>query len=170
MLVSDIINKIQSKELKIKELAVKMGVSDRTVQSKIKSLGYVWNSKEARYEYIGEEEEKNISSLNFDSLFNKKSSKNDNSLKKQSKSLTKFNNIPHDSNFDRKSYKKESTNKPLDRIDILLAGIDEKKDRIYRGFYFDQDILAIIDRADKGNKSNLVNEILRKVFKEKGLL
>jgi hypothetical protein len=41
---------------------------------------------------------------------------------------------------------------------------------VYRGFYFDDDVLSIIDQVPKSYKSELVNEALRKVFKEKGLL
>lgn len=55
-----------------------------------------------------------------------------------------------------------------DNIDRLLAGKKAKK--AYRGFYFDSDVLAFIDNVDSGIKSELINECLRKVFKEKGLL
>jgi len=34
----------------------------------------------------------------------------------------------------------------------------------------DNDVLQIIDNVDSGIKSELVNECLRKVFKEKGLI
>lgn len=43
------------------------------------------------------------------------------------------------------------------------------RNRKYRGFYFDADILAVLD-AYEGNKSDLMNELLREVFIEKGLL
>lgn len=55
-----------------------------------------------------------------------------------------------------------------DNIDRLLAGKKAKKE--YRGFYLDHDIISIIDNVDNGIKSELVNECLRKVFKEKGIL
>jgi transcriptional antiterminator len=45
MLVSKIIHKIMMKEMTIKELAELYGVSDRTIQLKIKKLGYEWDSK-----------------------------------------------------------------------------------------------------------------------------
>lgn len=41
---------------------------------------------------------------------------------------------------------------------------------MYWGFYFDYDVLSIIDCVLKSYKFELVNEVLRKVFKEKGLL
>ncbi|WP_299833681.1 hypothetical protein [uncultured Metabacillus sp.] len=63
-----------------------------------------------------------------------------------------------------------TNNSKMDSIDMLLAGKKERSKKIYRGFYFDEDILNIIDRTPKNHKSELVNEALRKVFKDKGLL
>ncbi|WP_439952134.1 hypothetical protein, partial [Klebsiella pneumoniae] len=69
----------------------------------------------------------------------------------------------------------ESTNasttaSKVDAIDLLLQQPKDRSKRVYRGFYFDDDVLHIIDRVPKSYKSELVNEALRKVFKEKGLL
>ncbi|WP_240962108.1 hypothetical protein [Priestia megaterium] len=64
-------------------------------------------------------------------------------------------------------FEKAST---VDAIDLLLQGPKDRSKRVYRGFYFDDDVLSIIDRVPKSYKSELVNEALRKVFKEKGLL
>jgi hypothetical protein len=50
-----------------------------------------------------------------------------------------------------------------------LQNPKDRSKRVYRGFYFD-DVLRIIDRVPKSYKSELVNEALRKVFKEKGLI
>ncbi|MED3948505.1 hypothetical protein P4621_17175, partial [Priestia aryabhattai] len=58
----------------------------------------------------------------------------------------------------------------VDAIDLLLQSPKDRSKRVYRGFYFDDDVLSIIDRVPKSYKSELVNEALRKVFKEKGLL
>ncbi|MCJ7992914.1 hypothetical protein MUB15_33200 [Priestia sp. OVS21] len=69
------------------------------------------------------------------------------------------------------SFLKASTNaSKVDAIDILLQNPKDRSKRVYRGFYFDDDVLSIIDRVPKSYKSELVNEALRKVFKEKGLL
>jgi hypothetical protein len=57
-----------------------------------------------------------------------------------------------------------TNNDEMDSIDILLAGKKTHSKRIYRGFYFDKDILSIIDRVPKSYKSELVNESLRKIF------
>ncbi|MGZ0132638.1 hypothetical protein ACXKZH_11010 [Priestia megaterium] len=64
-------------------------------------------------------------------------------------------------------FEKAST---VDAIDLLLQSPKDRSKRVYRGFYFDDDVLSIIDRVPKSYKCELVNEALRKVFKEKGLL
>ncbi|MEK4719335.1 HTH domain-containing protein [Priestia aryabhattai] len=55
--------------LPIKELADQYDVSTRTIQSKIKKLGYEWDSKESIYRYVGEESEP--LDVNFNTLISK---------------------------------------------------------------------------------------------------
>ncbi|MCM3187074.1 HTH domain-containing protein [Priestia megaterium] len=57
MLVKKMLNGIMMKEITIKELADQYDVSTRTIQLKIKKLGYEWDSKESIYRYVGEESE-----------------------------------------------------------------------------------------------------------------
>jgi hypothetical protein len=59
--------------------------------------------------------------------------------------------------------KASTSNDEMDSIDMLLAGKKAHFKRIYRGFYFDEDILNIIDRVPKNYKSEWVNESLRKI-------
>jgi len=66
--------------------------------------------------------------------------------------------------------KASTTTSKVDAIDLLLQSPKDRSKRVYRGFYFDNDVLSIIDRVPKSYKSELINEALRKVFKEKGLL
>ncbi|MGE8082017.1 transposase family protein [Peribacillus loiseleuriae] len=149
MLVSKIIHKIMVKEMTIKELAELYGVSDRTIQLKIKKLGYEWDSKKSVYNYLGEFPEP--SDVDFSTLFGK----NNASMGEINKSKSKF---------------ASTSNDEMDSIDMLLAGKKTHSKRVYRGFYFDEDILNIIDRVPRNYKSELVNESLRKIFKDKGLL
>lgn len=59
----------------------------------------------------------------------------------------------------------------LDKIDRLLGKEPASKtERVYRGFYFDKDIIEVIDGVKHGNKSDLLNEIVRLVLKDRGLL
>ncbi|WP_240524267.1 hypothetical protein [Priestia megaterium] len=66
--------------------------------------------------------------------------------------------------------KASTTTSKVDAIDLLLQSPKDRSKRVYRGFYFDNDVLSIIDRVPKSYKLELINEALRKVFKEKGLL
>ncbi|MFS0907578.1 transposase family protein [Priestia aryabhattai] len=152
MLVKEILNKIMLKEMTIKELAALYNVSDRTIQSKIKKLGYEWNSKKSIYNYVGEDPEP--VDVDFNTLFGQ-----------TSKMLAE----QKQTNSEVAASASTSTSK-ADAIDILLQNPKNRSKRVYRGFYFDEDVLGIIDRVPKSYKSELVNEALRKIFKEKGLL
>lgn len=170
MLVKDVIAGIQSKELSIKGLAEQYSVSDRTVQGKIKGMGFKWNPKQAMYEFMGEDA--TVFEQDFTSLFNNTSTSNSRSnnrseTKSKSTSINKSESTsPSEINVTSNSTV-EQEDEP-DIIDILLAGDKAKSKRVYRGFYFDKDVLDIVDKA--GNKSELINQALRKVFKDKGLL
>lgn len=57
-----------------------------------------------------------------------------------------------------------------DILDRLYAGIDPIDDKKEVSFYLTHDVIEVINRTKKGYRSDLVNEALRKVFKEKGWL
>ncbi|MCA1053342.1 helix-turn-helix domain-containing protein [Priestia aryabhattai] len=159
MLVKKMLNGIMMKEITIKELADQYGVSTRTIQSKIKKLGYEWDSKESIYRYIGEESEP--LNVDFGTLISKNSKmpvEQKQSNSEIAASVSYLNEIA------------STSDSKVDAIDILLQNPKDRSKRVYRGFYFDNDVLSIIDSVPKSYKSELVNEALRKVFKEKGLL
>ncbi|HDR3524341.1 hypothetical protein ACTFSJ_27555 [Bacillus cereus group sp. MYBK12-2] len=177
MLVKDVLSKIEQRELSIKGLAEQYGLSDRSIQNKIKGLGFQWNSIEGKYEYKGEDLESTLN-LNSDDAFKKKSrtgstgkrkpepNKSDSENKVEVKTEEQHGEIKSKSNV--KAQKKPSAS--LDEIDRILSGGGKKKSRKYRGFYFDLDLLEIVDSVEVGDKSDLINECLRKVFEEKGLV
>jgi hypothetical protein len=189
MLVRGMIEAISDKKLKVNDLAKKYEVSDRTIQTKIKKLGFEWDSVEGKYNFVGTDE--SIFDKDIDEVF-KKNSKTTKQLtgtfpiqkrvkknirtanKEVASSIQKVNkNRPeNDSDIDSESIirknMKKNNKKKIDNIDRLLAG--KKAKREFRGFYLDNDVLQIIDNVDSGIKSELVNECLRKVFKEKGLI
>ncbi|MFL0575003.1 hypothetical protein ACH0BK_28955 [Priestia megaterium] len=168
MLVKKMLNGIMMKEITIKELADQYDVSTRTIQSKIKKLGYEWDSKESIYRYIGEESEP----LNVDfSTLISKNSKMPVKQKLANNEVAASVSYSNESESISARFLKASTaSSKIDAIDLLLQHPKERSKRVYRGFYFDHDVLSIIDRVPKSYKSELVNEALRKVFKEKGLL
>jgi len=168
MLVKEILNKIKMKKLTIKELADLYEVSTRTVQLKIKKLGYEWDSKQSIYHYVGEEPEP--TDVDFSILFSK-NSKIIAEQKQTNSEIASAIESNSKSAINSTSNLEASTDaSKVDAIDILLQNPKDRSKRVYRGFYFDDDVLTIIDGVPKSYKSELVNEALRKVFKEKGLL
>lgn len=163
MLVKDVITAIESRELSIKQLAEQYNVSDKTVQNRIKSLGFKWIPKQTKYEFTGEDT--SVMAIEFDSLFNSPPAPR---KKSNSTSSTKRKVIKPDSSSQAETEQKQAETEELDVIDMLLSGKKQNSQRVYRGFYFDKDVLSIVDKA--GNKSELINQALRKVFKDKGLL
>jgi len=164
MLVKKMLNGIMMKEITIKELADQYDISTRTIQSKIKKLGYEWDSKESIYRYVGEESEP--LDVDFSTLISK-NSKMPAKQKLANNEIAASVSYLNESESSNGSFEKAST---VDAIDLLLQNPKDRSKRVYRGFYFDDDVLRIIDRVPKSYKSELVNEALRKVFKEKGLV
>jgi hypothetical protein len=168
MLVKKMLNGIMMKEITIKELADQYDVSTRTIQLRIKKLGYEWDSKQSIYRYVGEEPEP--LEVDFNTLISKNSKVPAEQKQTNSEVAASISNV-NESESTSASFPKSSTNASIvDAIDILLQDPRNRPKRVYRGFYFDEDVLSIIDRVPKSYKSELVNEALRKVFKEKGLL
>lgn len=167
MLVREVIEAIESKEITIQSLADKYKVSTRTIQNKIKKAGFTWNHTEGKY-IPSQDVTEDILSTPFDNLMNNtaKQIKSNTGDSKQSQKHVKGDSIP------RQTAKQETAStKEYDTLDYLLFGEQIKNSkRQYKGFYFDADIISIIDNVKAGNKSDLVNEALRKVFKAKGLL
>jgi hypothetical protein len=56
-------------------------------------------------------------------------------------------------------------------IQSLMQGKDTNKaDKLYRGIYFDRDVAHFLDNVPHGNKSEIVNKILRQFLIENELL
>lgn len=181
MLVKDVLTAIENKEISIKQLSGHYNVSDRTIQNKIKKAGFKWHPSKAVYEFVGDEaEQASILISEFDSLFTSintsnseiKSESNNKSISNSTKTSQSEKEIASTTDNTIKNGSKSSQNGSgaveSDIIDILLSGKQANSKRAYRGFYFDPDVLEIVDRAS--NKSELINQALRKVFRDKGLL
>lgn len=171
MTVSTVISSISSGEMKVKDLATLYGKTDRTIQKYIKSLGYVWNPKERKYSPTGDSYSNDNDSKLFTDIVesysvvdNKKPTKTVNS--------TVGNKKPTDNSNARTNSTVDSTKikNTVDSIDRILFGKSIESQRVQRAYYIDRDIASIIDTVDNKQKSNLVNECLRRVFEEKGLL
>ncbi|RDZ08432.1 hypothetical protein C3744_25745 [Priestia megaterium] len=168
MLVKEILNKMIVKEMTIKELADMYDVSTRTIQLKIKKLGYEWDNKQSIYRYVGKDPEP--LDLDFSTLISKNNKMPVEQKQTNSEVAASISNVNESESTSASFSKASATASKVDAIDLLLQHPKERSKRVYRGFYFDDDVLGIIDRVPKSYKSELVNEALRKVFKEKGLL
>ncbi|MGE6403342.1 hypothetical protein [Bacillus cereus] len=79
--------------------------------------------------------------------------------------------VTSDTSEDEVKASQKKVTSELDSIDVLLLqNQEESENRTYRGFYWDKDIISFLDGIKHGNKSDLMNEIVRTVLKDKGLL
>ncbi|WP_257064539.1 hypothetical protein [Priestia megaterium] len=168
MLVKEILNKIMVKKITVKELADTYDVSTRTIQLKIKKLGYEWESKQNIYHYVGEDPEP--LDLDFSTLISKTNKMPAAQKQTNSEIAASVSNSNESESTSASVSKASTTTSKVDAIDLLLQHPKKRSKRVYRGFYFDDDVLSIIDRVPKCYKSKLINVALRKVLKEKGLL
>lgn len=63
-----------------------------------------------------------------------------------------------------------STTTVTAEITALMSNKKPKVNRTYRGIYFDEDIISFLDNVPDGNKSDLVNKVMRQFLRENGLL
>lgn len=170
MIVRELLEAFSNQTVNREELSKQYNCSDKTITNKIKSLGFVWDRASKRHEYQGPPEQKEAM-LNMDvaDLFTKqvggrKASEEPTQRKlpvspDNSKQPTQAQNGAQD-----------SLSSQLSLLDDLLNNKPTRSKAVYRGYYFDPDIIHVIDSTQGGNKSKLINEALRIVFKAKGLL
>lgn len=164
MLIKEMLNKIIAKEISIKEVADKYDVSNRTIQLNIKKLGYEWNNKQDFYHYVGKDPEP--LDLDFSTLV----PKNNKTLAEQKQTNSEISTATKGEITSASNLKASTSTSKVDAFDILLQSPNDGSQRIYLGFYFDSDVLSIIDYVPRGYKPELVNKAPGEVFKEKGLL
>lgn len=169
MLVNDLINHIGNKEISVKEVAEYFASSDRTIQKKIKALGFSWDSKQMKYIFSGSaEQESMVAFLTLEKVFSKGVIQQNNSKDVNKDNRGKSNNIKS-FKASKNTIKNENFGgNGLDRVDEILSG--RKVNKKYIGFYADADITSVLSSIEGRVKSELINECLRMVFKSKGLL
>lgn len=95
----------------------------------------------------------------------KSNNKNNNTVIKNSKYGNK------DDSTNKNTINSEKDDTTVSEIKALIQG--KKKDenaRVYKGIYFDRDISEFLDNIQHGNKSELVNKILRQYLMENELM
>lgn len=152
MLVKDLVNAIANKEIKVKDLAENYGTSDRTIQTKIKNLGFKWDSKERRYEFVGND--KAVLNMAIDEIFksnipSKTTSNPTSKIEKQE--MKKEVKQKNDKSGIKKVVKPENNK----------VGKLEKKKVTYEIDEWVHDEIRIRSIREKRNVSDIVNEILK---------
>ena len=160
MLVKEVIQGMEAGTITGKQLSEQYAISTRTISKKIKQLGYLYDNTNKTYTFIGDDLE-TAENTDFGALFRQNIRIYDATLPAP-KPIKQITDKPKPT----ASKPKPSAKEP-DAIDKLLMPATKEK-RIYRGYYFDADLLNIIDASP--NKSALINECIRAVFKQKGLL
>jgi hypothetical protein len=84
-------------------------------------------------------------------------------------------NINNNDNTINNQNDNEINNENIDVLDQIINNNKKKeKTHVLKGIYFEREVAAAIDRiargGGKGIKSQIVNEAVKKVFKEKGWL
>lgn len=86
---------------------------------------------------------------------------------------TKASNSKSNSTKTRAEVIKRDNGKENDmkaEIEALIKGTSkEESNRIYKGIYFDKDIANFLDNVQHGNKSEIVNKIMRQYLNENDL-
>ena len=159
MLVKEVIQGMEAGTITGKQLSEQYAISTRTISKKIKQLGYLYDNTNKTYTFIGDDLE-TAENTDFGALFRQNI--------RLYADITPTVPKPIKPKQTAKPKPKATPANEPDAIDKLLMPVKDKPERIYRGYYFDADLLAIIDASP--NKSALINECIRAVFKQKGLL
>ena len=163
MLVKDVIKGMEAGTITGKQLSEQYAISTRTISKKIKQLGYLYDNTNKTYTYTGDDLE-TAENTDFGALFRQNIRLYADITPPVPKPIKLITDKPKQP---AKPKKETPANEP-DAIDKLLMPVKDKPERIYRGYYFDADLLAIIDASP--NKSALINACIRTVFEQKGLL
>lgn len=176
MKVKEILELTQTK--RIADIAKEhLTIGEKRLRDALKEIGCEYEPGKKGWNYTGEQPEILERSIyDFAPSRQQKATAN----RKRNASIEKANKINDDSNKNSivksiDNTKLKASTKPLnsgpDAIDMLLMQNEkESSDRIYRGFYWDRDIIHFLDNVKHGNKSDLMNEIVRTVLKAKGLI
>lgn len=171
MLVSELIELLNQPNVTVNSVAMpKIGVGEKKVRQALKQAGAVHVNRQG-WQFNGDKSNLDRPIYDFIGASN---------IEKPIAREVKVNAIKNASKeiaeekvdaSDMKTKFENVSQSDLDKIDVLLGKREApKKERVYKGYYFDKDIIEVIDNVKHGNKSDLVNEMIRLVLKDRGLL
>lgn len=150
------------------DLTNQYDISRDTVRRRLKDLGLKWDY---RNEVLEGELKEEFAEMDADELF-KKEKQSGASKSKQKRAIASIiNNTQIDAQMHSSANAHESKEKQVDVFDMLLQPqASTKQKRVSRSFYFDHDVLEVLDNMKSGNKSDFVNEAIRHVLRMKGII
>jgi len=103
---------------------------------------------------------------NSASASNKNSNKNINDV-----SIKNSNDDNNDNSINESKIDSGKDDKTVSEIKALIQGKNKNDNaRIYKGIYFDKDIATFLDHIQHGNKSEIVNKIMRQYLMDNELM
>ena len=150
-------------------------VSEKPARRILKEIGCVPNKPGKKgWTYTGDNPE--ILEKDFSEFVQKKKRQAKPSNSKNTKVIEyrSLDKITEDSKHDIiemiKENRKEENDSMKNEILSLIKGAKEENERIYKGIYFDKDLAHFLDNVQHGNKSEIVNRIMRQYLTENDLL
>ena len=163
MKIKDLLKRLE--ETKILDMAKEIGIGRDRLRNFLKEIGCEPNKGKSGWTYKGD----NPAILEED-LFTHMKPSNSKSTPKDNKNNTSKNNSTPDIINNVKRISKEENTINAEIQAIIEGKKSSKPTKIYKGIYFDGDIAKFLDNIQHGNKSELVNKIMRAYLVENGLL
>ncbi|WP_057915927.1 hypothetical protein [Peribacillus muralis] len=174
--VRDLVNLFNAGEIRYPDIMELFQVSRDLIKARLTGIGLTWDNSQKKF--VGEATEEDLN-IKLSVLLEKqrvrvtKADASIQAIKETASTIetpVKENTNEIKAKASKKEVSKIATSK-LDSIDLLLLqNNSESEQRVYRGFYWDADIINFLDNVKHGNKSDLMNEIVRTVLKDKGLI
>lgn len=93
-------------------------------------------------------------------------------MSKRKRSLASFDDVASNNNINVNNNNVDKESEKDSISDLIRAG--SKKKKVLTGIYFDEDVLAVLDRLSeqggRGTKTRIVNDAVKKLFQEQGLM
>jgi transposase-like protein len=152
-----------------KDVAEQIGVSDTTLSRRFKKAGYKYSNSAKAYHPVGEEPPK-LAPKPSNSKPKKPTTSNNVYANGEAIQDTSNHAIIDNVKDTIKNNNREEINMKAE-IQALIHGTGKSTPaRVYKGVYFDRDIAEFLDNVQHGNKSELVNKIVRQYLMENELM
>jgi hypothetical protein len=153
MTIGELLSRLEKESMTMTEISDSLGLHRKTIQRKLKKLGYEYNREKQTWEWPGKEEDQPLN-VNVRDLISNKAI---DTIPKETAAAVDPNPDPNDDG--------------PDVFDHLLKNKPKKNHKLQRGFYFEPDIIDALDKhVPNKNKSSFVNAAVKQVLKAKGLL